>query len=63
MQPHPESHTPDKEMVSPSTNSTAGYEYKFITEPEDALKCLICHEVARDPNNMKIVASYSVRSA
>ncbi len=34
-------------MASP--NSTAGYEYKFITEPHDVLKCLICHEVARDP--------------
>ncbi len=39
----------DLEMASPATNSTAGYEYNFITEPEDALKCLICHEVARDP--------------
>ncbi len=24
-------------------------DYKFLTEPEDYLKCLICHEVARDP--------------
>ncbi len=24
-------------------------DYKFLTEPEDDLKCLICHEVARDP--------------
>ena len=23
--------------------------YKFLTEPDDVLKCLICHEVARDP--------------
>ncbi len=36
-------------MASPATNSTAGYEYNFITEPDDDLKCLICHEVARDP--------------
>ncbi len=43
-------------MAPPATNSIAGYEYNFITKPEDAL---ICHEVARDP---KIVASYSVRS-
>ncbi len=35
-------------MASPATNSISGYEYKFITEPDD-LKCLICHEVARDP--------------
>ncbi len=32
-----------------ATNSTADYEYKFITEPEDVLKCLICHEVVKDP--------------
>ncbi len=36
----------DKEMASPAT---AGYKYMFITEPYDDLKCLICHEVARDP--------------
>ncbi len=35
-------------MASPATNSTAGYEYNFITEPNDDLKCLICHEVASD---------------
>ena len=27
--------------------STVDYDYKFITEPDDALKCLICHEVAK----------------
>ena len=36
-------------MASPDTNSMASIEYKFITEPDDGLKCLICHEVARDP--------------
>ena len=24
-------------------------EYKFVSEPDDALKCLICLDVARDP--------------
>ena len=24
-------------------------DYKFLAEPDDGLKCLICHEVARDP--------------
>ena len=38
-------------QVTPSkmTNSISEYDYKFITEPEDALKCLICLKVARDP--------------
>ena len=25
------------------------YEYKFVSEPDDSLKCLICLSVARDP--------------
>ena len=29
--------------------SNVGVEYSFVSEPDDALKCLICHEVARDP--------------
>ena len=33
-------------MASPSQNS---YEYKFIAELDDDLKCLICLGVARDP--------------
>ncbi len=27
--------------------------YKFLTEPDDVLKCLICHEVARDPKQQE----------
>ena len=38
----------DREMSSPA-NSTVDYDYKFITEPEDDLKCLICHGVAQQP--------------
>ncbi len=58
------------EVCSSATNSIAGYEYNFITEPEDALKCLICHEVARDPKQHedcgklfceKCVEKYGVR--
>ena len=30
-------------------SSGNGIEYKFITEPDDELMCLICIEVARDP--------------
>ena len=29
--------------------SRVGVGYKFVSEPDDALKCLICHELARDP--------------
>ena len=29
--------------------SVSRCEYKFISEPDDELKCLICLEVARDP--------------
>ncbi len=31
------------------TSSTAGYEYKFISEPEDDLKCSICLKVGGYP--------------
>jgi len=27
----------------------ASVDYKFVTEPSDGLKCLICLEVAKDP--------------
>ena len=33
-----------------ASNSTKDYDYKFITEPDDALKCLICLSVAKDPH-------------
>ncbi len=36
-------------MASPATTSTVDYEYKFLTEPDDALTCRICLKVARDP--------------
>ncbi len=26
-----------------------GYELEFVVEPQDALKCLICYAVSRDP--------------
>ena len=29
--------------------SSSGYECNFVPEPDDALKCLICLAVARDP--------------
>ena len=29
--------------------TSCGYECNFVSEPDDALKCLICLEVARDP--------------
>ena len=29
--------------------STSGYECNFVSEPDDALTCQICLEVARDP--------------
>ena len=32
-----------------ASNSTKDYDYKFITEPDDDLKCLICLSVAKDP--------------
>ena len=33
-----------------ATSSTASaIKYKFIIEPNDELKCLICHSIARDP--------------
>ena len=32
-----------------SNTSTAAYKYQFVSEPDDALKCLICLEVAEEP--------------
>ena len=32
-----------------ASNSTKDYDYKFITEPDDDLKCLICSSVAKNP--------------
>ena len=32
-----------------ASNSTKDYDYKFITEPDDDLKCMICMSVAKDP--------------
>ena len=29
--------------------TSSGYESNFVSEPDDALKCLICLAVARDP--------------
>ena len=29
--------------------SAAAYKYQFVSEPDDALKCLICLEVAEEP--------------
>ena len=32
-----------------SKPDTGGYDYQFVEEPPDSLKCLICLLVARDP--------------
>ena len=32
-----------------SNISTVSYKYQFVSEPDDALKCLICLEVAEEP--------------
>ncbi len=32
-----------------SNYSGNSYKYKFLSEPDDALKCLICLEVAEEP--------------
>ena len=39
----------DKVMASPASVSTVDYDYKFLTEPDDALLCRICSKVAKDP--------------
>ncbi len=31
------------------TSVTVGYKYRYVSEPDDALKCLICLEVAEEP--------------
>ena len=35
--------------AGPPMPSSAVREYQFVSEPGDALKCLICLEVAREP--------------
>ena len=35
--------------MATSEGRTSGQKYKFISEPDDDLKCLICLEVAMDP--------------
>ena len=37
------------DRVREEMSSKARYEYNFVSEPDDALKCLICLDVARDP--------------
>ena len=32
-----------------NVNESTGYDYTFISEPDDSLKCLLCLVVARDP--------------
>ena len=32
-----------------ASNSAKDYDYMFTSEPDDALKCLICLSVAKDP--------------
>ena len=32
-----------------ASNSAKDYNYMFTSEPDDALKCLICSSVAKDP--------------
>ena len=32
-----------------SNTSTVSYKYQFLSQPDDALKCLICLEVAEEP--------------
>ena len=36
-------------VITMASRSTKDYEYKFTSEPDDALKCLICLSVAKDP--------------
>lgn len=36
-------------MEAVSSVLSADYQYKFISEPSDDLKCLVCLEVAEDP--------------
>ena len=35
--------------MASNTANTGGYDYKWIEDPSDELKCLICLSVARDP--------------
>ena len=37
------------QMPKMASNTSIEYDYNFIGEPDDDLKCLICLEVARDP--------------
>ena len=36
-------------LSSASDSSECVYNYNYVTEPDDELKCLICLDVARDP--------------
>ena len=39
----------DDPCVTETLCPCSGYECNFVSEPDDALKCLICLAVARDP--------------
>ncbi len=49
--PPPKTHQEDNCDFKMATNTAvqSGYDYQFIEEPSDDLKCLICLCVARDP--------------
>ena len=36
-------------IMASSKGRSSGQKYKFVSEPDDELKCLICLEVAMDP--------------
>ena len=36
-------------QVTEALGPSSGYDCNFVSEPDDALKCLICLAVARDP--------------